>query len=114
MDRTTLIIFLGVAVLALGGILAYAFGYLDISSWNNRPSPQEETGAVPLELSPEEQQALRDAGQAIPQEDAASLNALRQTSSSDELSDISSDLNATNLSGLGSELDAIGNDLSSL
>lgn len=86
---------------------------------NQSPSYQKEPITIeqdltPIELSQEEQQALQDAGLAIPSgEDAAAKN-LQSVRSSDELGAIEADLNETNLSGLDAELDAIESDLSGL
>jgi len=83
---------------------------------NREPSYQKESLAIeqdltPIELSPEEQQALKDEGLQVPSgEDVAAKN-LHSVRSSDELDAIEADLNETDLSGLDAELEAIESDL---
>ena len=85
----------------------------------NRGSDQKESIIVeqdltPIELTQEEQQALKDEGLAIPSgEDVAAKN-LQSVRSSGELDAIEDDLNETDLSGLDAELEAIETDLSGL
>lgn len=84
---------------------------------NRGSSYQKESLAIeqdltPIELTQEEQQALKAEGlQASSGEDAVAKK-LQSVRSSDELGAIEADLNETNLSGLDAELNAIESDLS--
>ena len=110
LNKNTFIIAIIALVLVAVGVFVFV---------NRGPSYQKESLTIeqdltPIELSPEEQQALQDAGLAVPAgEDAAAKN-LQSVRSSDELGAIEADLNETNLSGLDAELKAIENDLSGL
>ncbi|QQG45220.1 MAG: hypothetical protein HYW89_04470 [Candidatus Sungiibacteriota bacterium] len=108
--KNTLIIAIIILAVVAGGVLFFL---------NRGPSYQKESltieqGLTPIELSPEEQQALQAEGLAIPSgEDTAAKN-LQTVRTSDELDAIGSDLNETNLSGLDAESEAIESDLSGL
>ena len=100
MNKNTLIIAVIILAIVTGGVLFFL---------NRGPSYQKESLTIeqdltPIELSPEEQQALQAEGLTIPSgEDAAAKN-LQTVRSSDELNAIGADLNETDLSGLDAEL----------
>ena len=72
-------------------------------------------GLLPIELTPEEQQALQEEGIDLPSNEEDSANqALHDVSASDELDAIEAELNATDLLDLDAELDAIDSDLQGL
>ena len=73
-----------------------------------------EQNLAPIELTQEEQQALKDEGLQLPSGEDALARDLQSVRSSDELDAIEADLNETNLSGLDAELEAIETDLSGL
>ena len=73
-----------------------------------------EQDLAPIELTQEEQQALKDEGLQLPSGEDALARDLQSVRSSDELDAIEADLNETNLSGLDAELEAIETDLSGL
>ena len=108
-SKNKLIITIIILVVA-GGVLFFL---------NRGPSYQKESLTIeqdltPIELSQEEKRALQAEGLTIPSgEDTAAKN-LQSVRSSDELGAIEADLNETNLSGLGAELNAIESDLSGL
>jgi len=110
MNKHTLIIAIIVLVVLAGGVLFFL---------NRGPSYQKESITIeqdltPIELSPEEQQALQAEGLQIPSgEDTAAKN-LQSVRSSDEFGAIGADLNETDLSGLNAELEVIESDLSGL
>ncbi|MDP3093879.1 MAG: hypothetical protein Q8N16_03900 [bacterium] len=110
MNKNTLIIIVIALIIIVGGALLFL---------TRGPSYQKEFLTIeqdltPIELSQEEQQALKDEGLQLPSgKDAAAKN-LQSVRSSDELGAIEADLNETDLSGLNAELNAIENDLSGL
>lgn len=109
MKKNTLII-AGIAlVVIVGGALIFLNRGLD-----QKEQLTIEQDLAPIELTQEEQQALKDAGLAIPSGEDALTKDLQSVRSSDELDAIEADLNETNLSGLDSELEAIESDLSGL
>lgn len=80
------------------------------------PSYQKESITVeqdltPIELTEEEQQALKDEGLTIPSGEDALAEDLQSVRISDELDAIEADLNETDLTGLDAELDAIESNL---
>ena len=99
-DKNKLIIAIIVLAVIAGGVFFFV---------NRGPSYQKETLTVeqelaPVELSPEEQQALQEAGLTVPSGEDAVAKDLQSVRSSDELGAIEADLNETNLSGLDAEL----------
>lgn len=83
---------------------------------NQSPSYQKESLIIesdltPIELTPEEQQALQEEGLQMPSEKDLAAEALQSVRSSDELEAIEADLNETDLSALDAELETIENDL---
>ena len=109
-SKNKLIVAIIILAIVTGGVLFFL---------NRGPSYQKESLTIgqdvtPIELSPEEQQALQAEGLTIPSgEDAAAKN-LQSVRSSDKLDVIEPVLNEADLSGLDSELEAIGIDLSGL
>ena len=73
-----------------------------------------EQNLAPIELTQEEQQALKDEGLQLPSGEDTLAKDLQRVRSSDELDAIEADINETNLSGLDAELEAIETDLSGL
>ena len=100
MNKNTLIIAVIALIVIVGGVLFFL---------NRGPSYQKESLTIeqdltPIELSPEEQQALQAEGLTMPSgEDAAAKN-LQSVRTSDEFDAIGADLNETDLSGLDAEL----------
>lgn len=71
-----------------------------------------EQDLLPIELSQEEQQALRDEGiEPLSDEEDKQAKELQSVRISDELDAIEADLNETDLSGLDAELEAIETNL---
>ncbi len=110
MNKNTLII----AVVALVVIVGGAIFFLNRGPLYQKESIIIEQDLTPIELSPEEQQALQAEGLAIPSGEDALAKDLQSVRSSDELDAIKADLNETDLLGLDAELKAIENDLSGL
>ena len=109
LNKNTLIIAIAVLVV-VAGVFVFV---------NRGPSYQKEALTIeqdltPIELSQEEQRALKEAGLSAPDGEDAAAKKLQSVRSSDELGAIEADLNETNLSGLDAELKAIENDLSGL
>ena len=109
-NKNTLIITIIILVAIVGGVLFFlALGP------ETKPYQKEsltiEQDLTPIELTPEEQQALQDEGIAIPSREDALAKDLQSVRSSDELDAIEADLTETDLSGLDAELEAIENDL---
>ena len=104
MNKKTLIII--IALVVIGGVFIFL---------NRVPSQKEsltiEQDLTPIELTQEEEQALKDEGLAIPSGEDALAKDLQSVRTSDELDAIEADINETNLSGLDAELDAITSDL---
>lgn len=74
-----------------------------------------EQDLLPIELSQEEQQALRDEGiEPLSDEEDRQAKELQSVRASDELDAIEADLSETDLSGLDAELEAIQKNLSEL
>ncbi len=70
-----------------------------------------EQDLAPIELTQEEQQALRDEGLEFPSGEDAPAEDLQSVRFSDEIEAIDADINETDLGGLDAELEAIENDL---
>ena len=110
LNKNALIITIIALVIIAGGIVFFL---------NRGPSYQQESLMIeqdltPIELTQEEQQALKGEGLTVPSGEDAAAKKLQSVRSSDELGAIEADLNETNLSGLGAELKAIETDLSGL
>jgi len=96
------------AIFILGGVIFFLA---------QQPSERKEQLTVerdlaPIELTQEEQQALKDEGiELLSGEEDAKAKGLQSVRSSDELDAIGADLNETDLGGLDAELEAIENDL---
>lgn len=97
MNKNKLIIIIVIAlVIIVGGVLFFL---------NRGPSYQKESLTIeqdltPIELSQEEQQALKVEGLQIPSGEDTKAKNLQSVRSSDELGAIEADLNETDLSGL--------------
>lgn len=107
MNKNTLIITIIALIVIVGGTIFFL---------NQNPSYQKESLIIesdltPIELTPEEQQALREEGLQMPSEKDPAAEALQSVRSSDELDAIEADLNETDLSALDAELETIENDL---
>ena len=109
MNKNTLIIIVTLVV-AIGGVLIF----LNRGGPDQKESPTIEQDLTPIELTQDEQQALKDEGLQMPSEEDPAAEALQSVRSSDELDAIEADLNETDLAGLDAELEAIENDLSGL
>ena len=110
MNKNKLIIIVVALVIIGGGVLFFL---------TRGPSYQKESLTIeqdltPIELSQEEQQALKNEGFQIPSGEDALAKDLQSVRSSDELNAIGADLNETGLSGLDAELRAIEGYLSGL
>ncbi|MBI2635225.1 MAG: hypothetical protein HYW79_01635 [Parcubacteria group bacterium] len=108
--KNKLIIAIIVLVVIAGGVLFFL---------NRGPSYQKEFVTIeqdltPIELTPEEKQALQAEGLVMPSGEDAAAKKLQTVRTSDELGAIEADLNETNLLGLDAELNAIDNDLQGL
>lgn len=106
MNKNTLIITIIALIVVVGGTIFFL---------NQNPSYQKESLIIesdltPIELTPEEQQALREEGLQMPSEKDTAVEVLQSVRSSDELDAIEADLNETDLSALDAELDTIEND----
>ncbi|MBI2639882.1 MAG: hypothetical protein HYW90_03295 [Candidatus Sungbacteria bacterium] len=109
-SKNKLIIAVIVLVVIAGGVLFFL---------NRGPSYQKESLTIeqdltPIELTPEEQQALQAEGLAFPSVEDAAAKKLQTVRSSDEFDAIEADLNETDLTGLDAESEAIESDLSGL
>ena len=109
MNKNTLII-AGVALVIIAGAVFFLARGPETQPYQ-KESLTIEQDLTPIELTPEEQQALQDEGIAIPSREDALAKDLQSVRSSDELDAIEADLTETDLSGLDSELEAIENDL---
>ena len=109
-NKNTIII----AIIALVVIAAAVFVFVNRGPSYQKESLTIERDLTPIELSQEEQQALKEAGLSAPDGEDAAAKKLQSVRSSDELGAIEADLNETNLSGLDAELKAIENDLQGL
>ena len=110
MNKNTLIIIVIALIIIVGGALLFL-----TRGPESQPYQKEfltiEQDLTPIELSQEEQQALKDEGLQIPSGEDALTKDLQSVRSSDELGAIEADLNETDLLGLDAELDAIESDL---
>lgn len=109
MNKNTLII-AGIVLVIIAGATFFLTRGSEIQPYQ-KESLTIEQDLTPIELSQEEQQALKDEGLQIPSEEDALTRDLQSVRSSDELSAIEADLNETELSGLDTELEAIEQDL---
>lgn len=121
MSKKTLIITVIVLVIIAGGILFFTRAPERLPFYPKEvPEIQKESliieqDLLPIELSQEEQQALRDEGfELLSDEEDKQAKDLQSVRSSDELDAIEADLNETDLSGLDAELEAIESDLQGL
>ena len=110
MNRNTLIITIIILVVIAGGALFFLTRDPETQQFQKEQIIIEQD-LIPIELTSEEQQALKDAGIQIPPKEDPAVKALQTVRSSDELDAIEADLNETDLAGLDAELEAIENDL---
>ena len=109
-SKNTLII----VIIALVVIAAAVFVFVNRGPSYQQESLMIEQDLTPIELTQEEQRALKEAGLSAPDGEDAAAKKLQSVRSSDELDAVEAELNETNLSGLDAELKAIETDLSGL
>lgn len=112
MNKKTLIITI-VILVVVGGAIFFLPRGPEIQPYQ-KESLTIEQDLTPIELSQEEQQALREEGLQLPSGEDTLAKDLQSVRSSDELDAIEADLSETDLSGLDAELEAIESDLSGL
>lgn len=121
--KTLTIVVIALIIIALGAGFFLTRGPESQPSYQpevKQPFEQKESliikqDLLPIELSQEEQQALRDEGiEPLSDEEDKQAKELQSVRVSDELDAIEADLSETDLSGLDAELEAIKNDLSGL
>ena len=110
MNRNTLIITIIILVVIAGGALFFLTRDPETQQFQKEQIIIEQD-LIPIELTSEEQQALKDEGFTIPSGEDVSAKDLQSVRSSDELDAIEADLNETDLAGLDAEFEAIENDL---
>ncbi|MDA2922636.1 hypothetical protein MYX07_05240 [Patescibacteria group bacterium AH-259-L07] len=110
MNKKTLIIAIIALVIIVGGVLFFSPAQPESQQKEALTIEQDLT---PIELSPEEQQALQDEGiEPLSSEEDMKAKDLQNVRFSDEIDDIEADLIETDLSGLDVELELIEDDLS--
>lgn len=112
-NKNKLIIASITLVIIVAGTVFFLTRELEVQPFQ-KESLTIEQDLTPIELTPEEQQALQDEGFVIPSGEDALAEALQTVRTSDELDAIEADLNETDLSGLDAGLEAIESDLSGL
>ena len=110
MNRNTLIITISILIVIAGGALFFLTRDPETQQFQKEQIIIEQD-LIPIELTSEEQQALKDEGFTIPSGEDVIAKDLQSVRSSDELDAIEADLNETDLAGLDAELEAIENDL---
>lgn len=121
--KTLTIVVIALIIIALGAGFFLTRGPESQPSYQpevKQPFEQKESliieqDLLPIELSQEEQQALRDEGiEPLSDEEDKQAKDLQSVRASDEIDAIMADLSETDLSGLDAELEAIEKDLSEL